>query len=313
MYAPFSLELVAGSHVAGTSLSAPFVAAGLASVLASFPQTTGKELIRLAKACAVAEPGLNGLGRFSLACMDNSPVFHLNKGTTVSAEETTATVQERHTTLQRMFAITTLPGSSQFTVNVAGASLVRDMEGYFSYSSGIASVPTPVGENIHLTPFHDKERNALGVRVGNEDIFLATAYGTEPSFFGHDGYTVNSLHTTAGTKNLLLRWSHQRGQGSGLVQGVSGDAVGITVTHAMDTPLGLVAPFMSMDRFEGGEATTHAGTMNLHSSKWNHEVGVTTRTTLSESSEFSLLVATSHLGDQDKDAHRAFARYRIRF
>lgn len=69
LYAPFSFSTPDGGDVSGTSGSAPNVAAALASVLAIFPDTEGVALIRLAKACAIPEQGLSGLGRADFGCM----------------------------------------------------------------------------------------------------------------------------------------------------------------------------------------------------------------------------------------------------
>ena len=69
LYAPFTFITQDGQHISGTSVSAPQVASALASVLAVFPDTASTELVRLAKACAVPELALEGLGRADFTCM----------------------------------------------------------------------------------------------------------------------------------------------------------------------------------------------------------------------------------------------------
>ena len=262
----------------GTSLSAPFVAAGLASVLAVFPETSGEELIRLAKACAVDEPGLpNGLGRFSLSCMDNSDVFHLPRGTTVD-EETMQMVQARATSMVQAFAHTPLPGDSQFTMDVEGVSLTRDMEGGFAHRSGISLIPQYRGvegkDDVRVNLFYDYDNQAPGLRVGTKEYFLAGSWTNQNSFFGYDQYQTDSFNVAAGTNNLYLRMTTQHGEhdGGGVVDEVEGSSIGATLTHTMATPIGAFTPFVHVDKFSGGKATTHSGgTMQLKGSEWNTE------------------------------------------
>ena len=318
LYAPFEFVLTEGGVTyAGTSLSAPFVAAGLASVLAAFPETEGRDLIRLAKRCAVPEPGLrNGLGRFSLACMDNSPIFHLDRP--AATEETAQSVRSRHARMQRLLPAS-LPGSARLTVEVEGVGLARDIEGDFSYRSGLATPPAwrgGEGAAAWLDLFHDHARGALGVRIGGEDVFLAGSWAThEPAFFGHGGYAVESFNAAAGTERAFLRWSRQSGerQGESFVGAVRGDAIGATLTHTFATPLGVVTPFVHADRFEGGRAATAAGDLRLRASAWSREAGVTARTTLSKSATLSVTAAALHSGDRDTDTWRAHARLGVRF
>ena len=69
IYAPFSLELPEHGLISGTSISTPIVASALASVLALFPDLSGTDLVRLAKACAIPTPSLNGHKRADFSCM----------------------------------------------------------------------------------------------------------------------------------------------------------------------------------------------------------------------------------------------------
>lgn len=322
LYAPYSFDFDGDGTLdsGGTSLSAPFMAAGLASVLAVFPQTSGTDLVRLAKRCAVSEPGLNGLGRFSLACMDNSSIFHLNKGTTVQGgEETPGSIQQRQVALQQMFASTPLPGNSQFTAQVEGVSLVRDMEGAFSYSSGI-TLPRFNNEEeedrMKVEFFHDKERNAPGVYIGNNEVFFVGSWSMNDSFFGYQQYEAKSLNAAAGTENLYVRYSDKRGEKrtSGLVSDVRGYAVGVTASRTVATPIGELTPFLHADRFEGGSATTAFGSMELQKSQWNYELGFSFAPSLSESFKLSATTSTvSHDGVRGVKDHSMFARYDLSF
>ena len=324
LYAPFVFEFEEQGEeslqIAGTSMSAPFVAAGLASVLAVFPRTSGEDLIRLAKACAVSEPGLrNGLGRFSLSCMDNSGEFHLPQGTTVD-EETMQTVEARATSMMQALANTPLPGNSQFTMDVGGVSLTRDMEGIFAHHSGISSIPLYKGaegeDNMRVDLFYDRDNQTPGLRIGTKEYFLAASLANQSSFFGYNQYRTNSFNVATGTKHLYLRMTTQKGKhvGSGVVDGVEGSSVGATLTRTMKTSLGALTPFLHVDKFTGGKATTHSGsTMQLKGSKWNTEIGLSAETQLSEQEHLSVVTTASHQGDLNKDAFGVRAGYRLSF
>ena len=324
LYAPFVFDFTDQNgelvQIAGTSVAAPFTAAGLASVLAVFPETSGEELIRLAKACAVDEPGLpNGLGRFSLSCMDNSDVFHLPRGTTVD-EETMQTVQARATSMVQAFAHTPLPGDSQFTMDVEGVSLTRDMEGGFAHRSGISLIPQYRGvegkDDVRVNLFYDYDNQAPGLRVGTKEYFLAGSWTNQNSFFGYDQYQTDSFNVAAGTNNLYLRMTTQHGEhdGGGVVDEVEGSSIGATLTHTMATPIGAFTPFVHVDKFSGGKATTHSGgTMQLNGSEWNTELGLSAETQLSEQGRLSVTATASHRGDLDRDDYGVRAGYRLLF
>ena len=313
LYAPFVLEFVGN----GTSLSAPFVASGLASVLAVFQQTSGEQLIRLAKACAVEESGLqNGLGRFSLSCMDNSSVFFLDQ-----EEEGSATsIQARSSQMLMAFHQTPLPGDSQYTMDVEGVSLVRDMEGSFSHHSGITNIPQYVGRDeedtmFRVNLFYDGDNQAPGVRLGNREVFLAASWTNSSSFFGYGQYSVESLNVTAGTDTVFLRLSQQAGNkvDRSVVDEVEGGSIGATLTHTFATPMGALTPFVHIDKFTGGSAETPFGTMQLEKSEWNTELGLSTDTKLSEQGSLSVTAIASHRGDLDTEDYGVQAQYRLAF
>ena len=69
IYAPFSLELPEHGWRSGNSISTPNVASALATVLALFPDLSGADLVRLAKACAIPTPSLNGHKRADFSCL----------------------------------------------------------------------------------------------------------------------------------------------------------------------------------------------------------------------------------------------------
>ena len=320
LYAPdaFDFEGRNGSsaHASGTSFSAPFVAAGLASVLAVFPETSGEELIALAKACAVSEPGLkNGLGRFSLSCMDNSEVFHLDK----EEEGSVGNIQARATQMVTSFANTPLPGDSQFTMEVEGVSLTRNMEGSFAHRSGIVHIPLheegEENDTLRVNLFYDDDNQAQGLRVGNENYFLVGSWTNQNSFFGLGQYRSNSLNAAVGTDTLYLRMTKQHGRhlGGGVVDKVEGSSIGATLTHTVTTPLGDLIPFLHVDKFTGGKAKTSFGTMQLKESEWNAELGLSAEAHFSALESLLVTATATHLGDLDRDDYGVRAKYRLLF
>ena len=314
LYGPFEFE-VSEYVLQGTSLTAPFIAAGLASVLAVFPETSGEDLIRLAKACAVSEPGLpNGLGRFSLACMDNSEEFHLPKGTTVS-EESTASVQARATSFAHAFVATPLPGESTFTFTVEGVPLVREMGGHFDHRVGFLPAETVTEEKkASFSLFFDRAHQVPGVRYGSDAYFVAASLAQEvPHFMGNAGYTTSGVQVAAGTNSAFLRYQSQEGHhdGGGVVSNVAGTGLGATLRHTFATPIGAVQPFLHLDRFMGGEAETAQGSLVLRKSDWNSELGLSLDASLREQEKVSVKVsATRGSGTDDQSVQ---VRYRRSF
>ncbi len=318
LYAPFAFEFEGqngdSAWDVGTSLSAPFVAAGLASVLAVFPETSGEELIRLAKACAVAEPGLkNGLGRFSLSCMDNSGVFHLDK----EEEGSVGSMHARASQMVTSFSSTPLPGDSQFTMEVEGVSLTRNMEGSFAHRSGVVHIPhhEEGDDALRVNLFYDNDNQAQGLRVGTEQYFLVGSWTNQGSFFGLEQYKTESLNAAMGTDTLYLRMTKQHGRhlGGGVVDKVEGTSVGATLTHTVTTPLGDLTPFLHVDKFTGGKANTSVGTMQLKESEWNAEFGLTAVKALREGEQLFFEVLTFHQGSASEDEQRVRATYRLLF
>ena len=307
LYAPFVFDLAGNNHH-GTSLSAPFVAAGLASVLAVFPETSGQDLIRLAKACAVREPGLtNGLGRFSLACMNNSDTF---------PEETVETISARNTGMAQAFANTSLPGSTSFTYQVEGVPLVRNMQGSFKHSVGL--IPTfSTTEEERLSLFSDSAYHTPGIRFGTEKLFFATSLAQGvPHFMGAPGYTTESINVATGTRNAFIRFSRQEGShnGGGVVEDVAGTGLGLTLRHAFTTHAGELEPFLHLDRFMGGSAdTTHGTTLNLKESAWNREVGIAFTTSFQKQELLSFVVSSFTDGATQEAEQQARLQYRLLF
>lgn len=307
LYAPYDFD-IADLHGRGTSLSAPFVAAGLASVLAVFPETSGQDLIRLAKRCAVREPGLtNGLGRFSLACMDNGD-------TLAAGEETAATVSARSAGMARAFANTALPGPATFTWRVEEVPLIRHMAGSFRHSVGLIPSFPDLPDTAGLSMMADG--NLPGVRIGTERLFLAAsvAQGVD-HFMGATGYTTDSINVAAGAHDAFLRYSRQEGEhnGGGVVGDIEGAGIGLTIRRSFDVDAGTVQPFVHFDRFTGGTARTARGPLAIRGSEWNTEAGIAFAGPAYGNGNLSVTVSSFTEGATGGEESQARIWYRLRY
>ena len=213
-----------------------------------------------------------------------------------------------------------LPGDSTYVASVEGVSLTRDMEGSFSHHSGIMTVPSYQGvdeddNQMRVNLFYDYDNKAPGVRAGNKDVFLAASWTNESAFFGHGQYQAQSFNVSAGTDSLYLRLSNQHGDkvGYGVIDDVEGSSIGATLTHTFTTPLGAITPFLNMDKFTGGSATTPFGTMRIHGSEWNQELGLRAKRQVSERGDLQVIATASHRGDLDREDYGVHIRYVVGF
>lgn len=306
LYAPYTYD-ISIHNIPGTSVSSPFVAAGLASVLVVFPETSGQDLIRLAKRCAVREPGLtNGLGRFSLACMDN--------GDALPGEETAATVSARSAGMAQAFANTALPGPATFTYRVEGVPLIRNMAGSFRHSVGLIPSFPDLPDTAGLSMMADG--NLPGVRIGTERLFLAAsvAQGVD-HFMGAAGYTTDSINVAAGAWDAFLRYSRQEGEhdGGGVVGDIEGAGIGLTLRRSFDVDAGTVQPFVHFDRFTGGTASTAKGPLAIRGSEWNTEAGIAFTGPVYGKGDLSVTVSSFADGATGAEESQARIGYRLQW
>ena len=197
---------------AGTSLSAPQVAAALASVLSVFPDTTHQNLAKFAKACAkksgqgievlLRESG--GVGVADFTCMGGvtNALTNLPAG-----GRTNVTIQGQVVSVGgRDVALSFMPSSA-----FAEDGFVWEQEGQATgYSVNV--IPTG-GENSMLVGLK---------RMG--DFFASAAIGTTGNFFGFaDGHGgIRSFRLTAGHREVFAHVSETRSTGGRVIGSAEG-------------------------------------------------------------------------------------------
>ena len=213
IYSPFSTLFGAG-----TSFSTPTVASALASVKAVYTLTTVRQLVQLAKLCAIPEPGLDGLGRADFTCMtvsDDAGGFALVSDS-VGDLITTLTPAQMNSLV--------LPGDSKVsgafrlaggTESVVFATALHGTFGSaYSHHSGLSfDMPSDDGFSPMFADLHNGV--SLGAQYSGNGFFIASAYTERSDFFGiTDGYDdVTSFDLNVGHRYLYLRASRQEAEG----------------------------------------------------------------------------------------------------
>ena len=290
LYAPMTF-VVNGRSYSGTSFSAPNVAAALASVLAIFPETEGRELVRLAKACAVREPNLPGLGRADFACM--TVMTDDGQWRVVTAGEFAGLVAPPAAMTSLVFPGAALLRSSFSGPGGAQITLAVKRPGVFSFSSGIPIDPETVQPGFFPVTAGDESANLFGGGYLTNDGFFAMAgYGRRLDFFGlgkafgYDGGT--SLDVEIGHRNFFGRLSRQWATGH-LIGKVEGTAVGFTATRTFTLIPHMTATLAAhADKFAGGHAETAFGNVDIQGGPWNKEAELTLTYDMGRSSSVTL-------------------------
>lgn len=318
LYAPYVFHPPGSATVAGTSASAPNVAAALASVLAIFPDTEGVELIRLAKACAVAEPGLSGLGRADFGCMtemDAQGRWRLVDGGIASLIAPNALNQLAFpgtTSVSAQFQVqpsTTTAAVGQPNTITLGVTH-QGVSNTFYFQSGVPF--TALGSEGWFPILYGQGNHyAVGGGYTYANLFVASTYGQRQHFFGLDqrhGYRdVEALDTSVGHRNLFARFSQRWSGGIGPLRSAQGAAYGFTAQTPFlgnDTVQAQVA--VHADRFAGGVADTVFGTVQMAEGGWNHRASVQMTYVPTDTTTLSLLMGGTWLG-QGRDDHTAQA------
>lgn len=284
LYAPFFFGSVPIGddlvNVSGTSMSTPNVAAALASVLAVFPNTTGTELIRLAKTCAVSTSGLSGLGVADFGCM--TKMGDDGQWRVVSSSEFSSLVTP--STMQQM----RFPGSTQITASFGrpggGQPIRLGLTAAGLYTQRYIPTGIPVSlthkptESLFLIVDSKPTLNSsIGVGYQVESgLFAAATYEQRSDFFGLGeafGYTsVTAVNADFGHKNLFARISRQRSLGQWLITEAEGTSLGFTARRDLQFKKAVVHLEANADRFLGGTADTAFGNVVMRPSGWNREV-----------------------------------------
>ncbi len=274
LFAPFTIE-----GAAGTSVGTPHVAAALASVLSVFPETEGEELVRLAKACAVADPRLGGLGRADFSCMTT---LDANGEWRVVASGEFARLVAAPAAMNAI----AFPGDARVAAAFAGpngrrVTLATRSPGRFRFSAGPPANPFGAGgaPGFFAILVDDGRTTAFGGGwLSPEGLFAAASWGGRDGFFGLDdrfGYDgARSTDAAAGHRNLFARFSRQHGHGP-LVGSARGAALGFTARTGFDLAPGVSAEVSAhADRFLGGTARTAFGQVTMEKGPWSREARV---------------------------------------
>lgn len=315
VYAPFVFQLPPGSQeenltdltIAGTSGSAPNVAMALASVLAFYPDTSGPDLIRLAKSCAVPRPGMPGLGLADFTCMTNLDAS--GEWRLVSGSEFASLISPANL---RTLAF---PGraeiAGEFATGREGTRIVRlalQRPAQFAAADFSAGLPLMHAEGkTGLFPIasldQESESVGTGYAAGN-GFFAAAAIGNSNGFFGLSpslGYGSSSkVDVSVGHRNLFLRATRQRNEGDGRVlDAAEGSAVGVSAGGEREIAPGLrVSASVHADRFVGGNAATVFGPVEIGRSPWNRRAELSFRRLVGKNTEYSVGGTISRQGDR---------------
>ena len=315
VYAPFVFQLPPGSQeenltdltIAGTSGSAPNVAMALASVLAFYPDTSGPDLIRLAKSCAVPRPGMPGLGLADFTCMTNLDAS--GEWRLVSGSEFASLISPAN------LRTLVFPGraeiAGEFATGREGTRIVRlalQRPAQFAAADFSAGLPLMHAEGkTGLFPIasldQESESVGTGYAAGN-GFFAAAAIGNSNGFFGLSpslGYGSSSkVDVSVGHRNLFLRATRQRNEGDGRVlDAAEGSAVGVSAGGEREIAPGLrVSASVHADRFVGGNAATVFGPVEIGRSPWNRRAELSFRRLVGKNTEYSVGGTIRRQGDR---------------
>ncbi len=316
IYAPFRFEL-GDAVLPGTSVSVPQVAAALGSVLMVFPDTSRNNLIKLAKACAIRESALEGLGRADFTCMT---VMRDGRWQVVGVDSVIGSVTPAH-----MRAMT-FPGKASIsgTFTHANSGHAREVTlshtslGLFQFTPGVPILEN--GKAVGLFPIvagNDDEYVAgVGYAMAN-DLFGRVAYGSRNEFFGlgrEFGYRgAMSFDADFGHQNLFVRMTWQQSDPTDLIHKARGRALGFSGQYDVYTD-GNFSVNLSGDlsKFLGGSADTVFGDVDIKGSDgWNRRAGIAATYNLGEHESLEIMANHSQFSAGDtSDFHAA---YRLRF
>lgn len=308
LYAPFSFRTQDGDWYRGTSVSVPQVASALGSVLAVFPDTAATELIRLAKACAVAEAGLNGLGRADFTCM--TTMDENGQWQVVGVDDILSPMA-----MQRM----RFPGQASMSgtfANSAGDEVTLGLTslGLFTFIPGVPVITEDSVTGFFPIALGEEDEYTLGIGYATKNgWFGRVAHGRRDSFFGLGstyGYSGSTtLDADIGHRSVFARMSWQKSDPTRLIHEAEGVAVGIGAQHDVYHANGLtIGVAGNVSKFLKGSADTAFGHVSIGESRWNREVSATANYAFQNDASFEVAVDHREIGGAGVNA-----AYRVRF
>ena len=311
LYAPFEFRTSHGDWIAGTSFSTPQVSAALASVLAVYPTTEPTQLVKLAKACAVAEPGLDGLGRADFTCM--TVMDDRGEWRVVGVDDVLSPMA-----MQKL----RFPGQASLSgtfenANGGDVTLGLSTLGLFRFTPGVPVITEDSVTGFFPVMAGDERNPTLGVGYATDGgWFSRLSYGQRDTFFGLGetyGYAGSTaIDADAGHRNLFARMSWQSARESRLIHGAEGIAFGVGAQQNIYRwgKLG-VGVSASVSKFLSGSADTAFGKVAIGESRWNREVGIRARYGSSATSRIEVGTEYRQLGSADEIG--VTANYKLSF
>ena len=287
------------SHTGGTSQSTVNVSAGIASVLAVFPDTTPQNLASFAKACLKRKgEGIEtlldqsgGLGVADFACM----------GDTVAA-------------------LSSLPtgGTTNVTINGNAVSLGdRALMPSFAQGQSARYLAGQDGEeqprlSFRVVPNGGREVMALGV-VREGAFFASVGAGQYDSFFGYSrGHgMVSGIEYAVGHENVFLHLSDVTSRGGDLVSRAEGRSLGLMAERAFRPAEHLAVTLsVNLDKFLGGEADIPFGRVELDEGQWNRRLGLAAEYTAYGGTKLGLNAGALFPNGEKPETHVGFRLHR---
>jgi len=293
IYAPMSVIVWGNADISGsgTSVATPVVAVAMAEVYHLFDLTDMKDVVKLTKVCAVPEPGLDGLGRADFGCitMNDGDGWRL-----ITGSELSGLINPRQ--MQQM----SFPGNTEVRATFAlddsvhrggEVNLGTSLDGRFVGRAGLRAslVQWPKSESL-LFGLSDN-----GISFGwkkGDFIFAFGGRQTDGNFFGlknpiyEEGHAIDASLCLPGTfrgdglnlSNIFCAHaSKEYVSGTSLLDKADGLSLGFSLKSDVasfrvgenDAKLGFS---YGTYRFEGGDAETAFGRLNIDQSPWNQEV-----------------------------------------
>ena len=290
LYAPWSFRAEDGKSYVGTSHAVPQVAGALASVLAVFPDTASAELIRLAKACAVAEPGLVGLGRADFTCM--TVMGDDGQWQVVGVDDVLSPMA-----MQGM----RFPGRASLSgtfANDTGHEITLGLTslGLFTFIPGVPVITEDSVTGFFPIALGEEDEYTLGVGyVTKGGWFGRVAHGRRDAFFGL-GSTYGYGGSTAvdadiGHRSVFARMSWQKSDPTRTIHGAEGVAVGLEAQREVYRDRRMTLGVRgNVSRFLNGSADTAFGRVSIGESRWHQEVGATAAYAFEEDASIEMRV-----------------------
>ena len=277
-------------------------------MLAVFPDTDSPELIKLAKACAVAETGLVGLGRADFTCM--TVMGDDGQWRVVGVDDILSPMA-----MQRM----RFPGQASMSgtfANSAGHEVTLGLTslGLFTFTPGVPVITEDSVTGFFPIALGEEDEYTLGIGYVTESgWFGRVAHGRRDAFFGlgsTSGYRGSTaVDADVGHRSVFARMSWQKSDPTRTIHEAEGIAVGIGAQHDVYQDGGFTLGIAgNISKFLKGSADTAFGPISIGESQWNQEVSAKATYAFQNDASFEVAIDRQKYGGAGVEA-----TYRIRF